>query len=60
MYCPFCKSEFSKVIETYKNKTDRQITRRRNCAKCNLRFSTKEIVKDEAKNKESRRESGKS
>lgn len=60
MYCPYCSNEFTQVVETYKNKSERQITRRRYCRRCNSRFSTREKVKNETTNTELRRESGES
>ncbi len=40
MYCPFCSSEETKVIDSRLAGEGRQIRRRRQCLACNERFTT--------------------
>ncbi|MEM7431265.1 MAG: transcriptional regulator NrdR [Pseudomonadota bacterium] len=44
MYCPFCSSEETKVIDSRLAGEGRQIRRRRQCLDCNERFTTFETA----------------
>lgn len=48
MRCPFCKFEDSKVIDSRSSSDGRVIRRRRECLKCQRRFTTKEYVEESA------------
>jgi transcriptional repressor NrdR len=43
MLCPFCKSDNNRVLET-RQQADGELRRRRECLKCQSRFSTQESV----------------
>ena len=42
MVCPYCNKEETSVIDSRKNNEGNSIRRRRECSKCNLRFTTYE------------------
>jgi transcriptional repressor NrdR len=42
MYCPYCKSSKTKVVDKRNTEEDRAIRRRRECLKCKKRFTTYE------------------
>lgn len=44
MECPFCKSEDSKVLESRSAEDGRSVRRRRECLKCDERFTTYERI----------------
>lgn len=44
MKCPFCGYEEDKVLDSRLSKDGQEIRRRRQCLKCNRRFSTREII----------------
>lgn len=44
MKCPFCSHEESKVIDSRPTDESQRIRRRRECLKCNKRFTTYEII----------------
>lgn len=44
MKCPFCSYEESKVIDSRPTDESQRIRRRRECLKCNKRFTTYEII----------------
>lgn len=44
MYCPFCSAEETKVIDSRLVNEGAQVRRRRECLKCNERFTTYEVV----------------
>lgn len=44
MYCPFCKVQDTKVIDSRITEDGEQVRRRRECIVCNERFTTYEIV----------------
>jgi transcriptional repressor NrdR len=46
MRCPFCNSEDSRVIDSRESKGGAEIRRRRECEKCNKRFTTYERVEE--------------
>lgn len=46
MYCVFCKSTNTEVIETRLSDDGRVIRRRRNCPECEKRFTTYERVEE--------------
>lgn len=46
MFCIFCKNTDTEVIETRLSENGRIIRRRRNCPKCNKRFTTYERVEE--------------
>ncbi len=46
MKCPYCQYEDSKVIDTRPTEEGHAIRRRRECEKCNRRFTTYEKVDD--------------
>lgn len=43
MYCPFCQTEETKVIDSRLVVENNQVRRRRECVKCNERFTTFEV-----------------
>lgn len=44
MRCPFCSHEEDKVLDSRSNKDGSEIRRRRQCLKCNRRFTTRENI----------------
>lgn len=46
MKCPYCSYEVSKVIDSRSTEDDSSIRRRRECLKCNKRYTTYEKVED--------------
>ena len=64
MRCPFCKAEDTQVIDSRVNDQTNSIRRRRNCSKCEKRFTTYEqieltlpqIIKQDGKREEFNRE----
>jgi transcriptional repressor NrdR len=46
MRCPFCEYEDSKVIDSRSSSEGRVVRRRRECLKCERRFTTKEYVEE--------------
>jgi transcriptional repressor NrdR len=42
--CPFCSFEENKVLDSRLSKDGTEIRRRRQCLKCNRRFTTREVV----------------
>ncbi|QHG92325.1 transcriptional regulator NrdR [Coxiella endosymbiont of Amblyomma sculptum] len=44
MYCPFCNAEDTKVIDSRLVKEGTQVRRRRECSKCQERFTTFEVA----------------
>ncbi len=44
MYCPFCRAEETKVIDSRLISDGNQVKRRRECIACGERFNTHEIV----------------
>ena len=44
MKCPFCFAPDSKVIDSRPTEDGEKIRRRRECLKCNNRFTTYEVV----------------
>lgn len=46
MFCIFCKNEGSEVIETRLSEDGTTVRRRRNCPKCQKRFTTYERVEE--------------
>lgn len=44
MFCPFCKNEDTKVVDSRETNEGKITRRRRECLKCNARFSTYEEV----------------
>ncbi|AJC50286.1 transcriptional regulator NrdR [Coxiella endosymbiont of Amblyomma americanum] len=44
MYCPFCNAEDTKVIDSRLVKEGSQVRRRRECFKCQERFTTFEVA----------------
>lgn len=48
MRCPYCKYEDSKVIDSRASNAGRVVRRRRECLKCERRFTTKEYVEESA------------
>jgi transcriptional repressor NrdR len=46
MRCPFCEHEDSKVIDSRSSNEGRVVRRRRECLKCERRFTTKEYVEE--------------
>ncbi len=46
MRCPFCQADDDKVVDTRPSEDCRAIRRRRECLKCNKRFTTHERVED--------------
>ena len=49
MRCPFCKENDDKVIDSRASDEGRMIRRRRQCLKCNRRFTTYERIEDTVK-----------
>lgn len=46
MKCPFCGGEESKVVDSRATEDDGAIRRRRECLKCNKRYTTYEKIED--------------
>lgn len=46
MKCPFCGSDTDKVVDSRSSKNGESIRRRRECQKCNQRFTTYEYIED--------------
>ncbi len=46
MRCPYCKYEDSKVIDSRASSEGRVVRRRRECLRCERRFTTKEYVEE--------------
>lgn len=46
MFCPFCKNNDTNVIETRLSDDGRAVRRRRQCPKCQKRFTTYEKVEE--------------
>ena len=46
MKCPFCGSDTDKVVDSRSAKNGESIRRRRECLKCNQRFTTYEYIED--------------
>lgn len=46
MRCPYCGSDTDKVVDSRSSKNGQSIRRRRECLKCNQRFTTYEYVED--------------
>ncbi len=46
MRCPFCEYDDSKVIDSRSSSEGRVVRRRRECLKCERRFTTKEYVEE--------------
>ena len=46
MRCPFCGSDTDKVVDSRSSKNGQSIRRRRECLKCNQRFTTYEYIED--------------
>lgn len=44
MFCPFCKNEDTRVVDSRETNEGKITRRRRECLKCNARFSTYEEV----------------
>jgi len=44
MICPFCRHDDSRVVDSRPVEDGTQIRRRRECPKCNQRFSTQEVA----------------
>lgn len=44
MRCPFCGYEESKVVDSRPTEENEKIRRRRECLKCNSRFTTYEVI----------------
>ena len=44
MKCPFCGDQESKVVDSRRSEDGQSIRRRRECLKCQLRFTTYEMV----------------
>jgi len=40
MVCPYCNKQETSVVDSRKNNEGNSIRRRRECPKCNLRFTT--------------------
>jgi transcriptional repressor NrdR len=53
MNCPVCKYPQTTVVDTNPHNFKQLISRRRECLRCQHRFTTYEIPKDAPKNKES-------
>ena len=43
MYCPFCRADDTKVVDTRLAYDGNEVRRRRECLKCNERFTTYEV-----------------
>ena len=46
MKCPFCASDTDKVVDSRSSRNGESIRRRRECLKCNQRFTTYEYIED--------------
>jgi transcriptional repressor NrdR len=46
MRCPFCEYDDSKVIDSRSSNEGRVVRRRRECLKCERRFTTKEYIEE--------------
>ena len=46
MKCPFCSSDTDKVVDSRSSKNGESIRRRRECQKCNQRFTTYEYIEE--------------
>jgi transcriptional repressor NrdR len=46
MWCPFCKADDDKVIDSRATETGRCIRRRRRCLKCGRRYTTYERIEE--------------
>ena len=46
MKCPFCSSDTDKVVDSRSSKNGESIRRRRECLKCNQRFTTYEYIEE--------------
>jgi transcriptional repressor NrdR len=46
MRCPYCGSDTDKVVDSRSSKNGQSIRRRRECLKCNQRFTTYEYIED--------------
>ncbi|WP_027634129.1 transcriptional regulator NrdR [Clostridium hydrogeniformans] len=46
MKCPYCTNEESKVVDSRSTDDDNAIRRRRECLKCNKRYTTYEKIED--------------
>ena len=46
MKCPFCASDTDKVVDSRSSKNGESIRRRRECLKCNRRFTTYERIEE--------------
>ncbi len=46
MKCPYCDSDTDKVVDSRSSKNGESIRRRRECLKCNQRFTTYEYIED--------------
>ena len=46
MKCPFCSSDEDKVIDSRSSNEGKSVRRRRECLKCNKRFTTYEYVEE--------------
>lgn len=47
MKCPYCSTDDSKVIDSRPTSENNSIRRRRECIKCNARFTTYERIEDQ-------------
>lgn len=47
MKCPYCNADDSKVIDSRPTSENNSIRRRRECIKCNARFTTYERIEDQ-------------
>ena len=45
MKCPFCGDQESKVVDSRRSEDGQSIRRRRECLKCQRRFTTYEMVR---------------
>ena len=46
MKCPYCSSDTDKVVDSRSSKNGESIRRRRECLKCNQRFTTYEYIEE--------------
>lgn len=46
MKCPYCSSDTDKVVDSRSSKNGESIRRRRECQKCNQRFTTYEYIEE--------------
>ncbi|MFC1606650.1 transcriptional regulator NrdR [Candidatus Latescibacterota bacterium] len=46
MKCPYCGSDTDKVVDSRSSKNGESIRRRRECLKCNQRFTTYEYIEE--------------